>query len=70
MSKNKTNETEIDVNEFIKNVEIEKRRTDAFALFDFFKSITNLEPKILGPTIIGFGKYHYNIKAGMKAKLL
>lgn len=64
MAKNKTTETSIDVNEFIHKVENEKRRTDSFALLEIFKSITGFEPKMWGPTIIGFGKYHYKYKSG------
>ena len=64
MVKNKTTETSVDVNEFINKVENEKRRTDSFALIEIFKSVTGFEPKMWGPTIIGFGKYHYKYKSG------
>ncbi|MEX2235588.1 MAG: hypothetical protein WD824_25740 [Cyclobacteriaceae bacterium] len=64
MAKNKTTETSIDVNEFINNVENEKGRTDCFALLEIFKSVTGFEPKMWGPTIIGFGKYHYKYESG------
>ena len=64
MAKNKTTETSIDVNEFINNVENEKRRTDSFTLLEIFKSVTGFEPKMWGPTMIGFGKYHYKYESG------
>lgn len=64
MAKNKTTETSVDVNEHINNVVIEKRRKDSFALVDIFKSVTGFEPKMYGPTIIGFGKYHYRYASG------
>jgi hypothetical protein len=64
MSKNKTAETEKDVMEFIADVENDKRRADAVALVELLSSVTGLEPKMWGPTIIGFGKYHYKYKSG------
>ena len=64
MAKNKTTETLVDVNEYISNIDNEKRRTDGFALLDLFKSVTGLEPKMWGPTIIGYGKYHYKYESG------
>lgn len=64
MAKNKTAETSVDVNEYVNNVENEKRRTDSFALLEIFKSVTGFEPKMWGPTIIGFGKYHYKYASG------
>lgn len=64
MAKNKTAETLVDVNEFINNVENQKRRIDSFALLEIFKLVTGLEPKMWGPTIIGFGKYHYKYASG------
>jgi len=64
MAKNKTTETLVDVNEYISNIDNEKKRTDGFALLDLFKSVTGLEPKMWGPTIIGYGKYHYKYESG------
>lgn len=64
MATNKTAETSVDVNEFINKVENEKRRTDSFALLEIFQSVTGFDPKMWGPTIIGFGKYHYQYESG------
>ena len=64
MAKNKTTETLTDVIEFINQVENEKRRTDSFALLELFRSVTGFDPKMWGPTIIGFGKYHYKYESG------
>ena len=64
MAKNKTNYTDRDVREFINGVENEKRRTDALELLSLFESVTGFEAKMYGPTIIGFGNYHYRYASG------
>ena len=64
MAKNKTTETNRSVSEFVNKVENEMKRHDSFKLIEIFKSITGFEPKMWGPTIIGFGNYHYKYDSG------
>lgn len=64
MAKNKTTETDKSVINFIENIENEVKRDDSFALIEIFKSLTGKEPKMWGPTIIGFGSYHYKYASG------
>ena len=64
MYKLKTKETEKDVIEFINKVENEKRREDSFRLLDIFTETTGMEAKMWGPSIIGFGSYHYKYATG------
>jgi hypothetical protein len=64
MYEQKTKETDNDVIEFIENVENLKKRADAYALLDIFKETTGYEAKMWGPSIIGFGSYHYVYKTG------
>jgi hypothetical protein len=64
MAKNKTTETNCSVTEFINKVENEVKRSDSFTLIEILKSITGFEPKMWGPTIIGFGSYHYKYESG------
>ena len=64
MAKNKTTETNRSVTEFVSKVENEGKRDDSFKLIEIFKSITGFEPKMWGPTIIGFGSYHYKYESG------
>lgn len=60
MAEIKTKQTEVDVREFINTfVESEQKRIDSFALLDLMQKHTGYEPKMWGPTIIGFGQYHY-----------
>ena len=64
MAKNKTTYTNSSVTEFVNKVENEVKRNDSFKLIELFKSITGFEPKMWGPTIIGFGNYHYKYESG------
>lgn len=64
MAEIKTKATEVNVEEFILKVENDTRRNDSFKVVELFKSITREEPKMWGPSIIGFGKYHYKYDSG------
>ena len=64
MAKNKTTETNSSVTEFVNKVENEVKRNDSFKLIEIFKSLTGFEAKMWGPTIIGFGNYHYKYESG------
>ncbi|WP_342536489.1 DUF1801 domain-containing protein [Sporosarcina sp. FSL K6-3508] len=60
----KTKETDDSVIEFIERVENLKKREDAYRLLDIFTETTGHEAKMWGPSIIGFGSYHYVYKTG------
>lgn len=60
----KTNETENSVVEFIESVESPKKREDAYKLLEIFTEATGFEAKMWGPSIIGFGSYHYRYDSG------
>ncbi|WET01952.1 DUF1801 domain-containing protein [Flavobacterium sp. YJ01] len=64
MAKNKTTETESSVIDFINAVEDDKKKNDAFELLKIFQETTGFEPKMWGPSIIGFGSYHYKYDSG------
>lgn len=65
MAKNKTSETESSITEFINNfVDNEAKRNDAFELIKIMIEVTGFEPKMWGPSIIGFGSYHYKYASG------
>jgi len=65
MAKNKTTETESSVADFINNfVDNEAKRNDAFELVQIMNQATGFEPKMWGPSIIGFGSYHYKYASG------
>lgn len=59
MAELKTKQTDADVEDFISSVANERRRQDAFDVLAMYKRVTRLEPKMWGPSIVGFGVYHY-----------
>jgi hypothetical protein len=55
----KTKQTDTSVEDFLDGIENEERRTDAYRLLGMYKRITGEEPKMWGPSIIGFGHHVY-----------
>ena len=62
--KAKTTETAGSVSEFIDAVPDEQRKKDALAIIKIMKEQSGFEPKMWGPSIIGFGSYHYKYESG------
>ena len=64
MSEPKMKENDNSVIEFIERVESEKKKADAYQLLEIFEEVTGYEGKMWGPSIIGFGSYHYKYASG------
>lgn len=64
MSEPKMKETGNSVIDFIESVENEKKKADAYQLLEVFEEVTGFDAKMWGPSIIGFGKYHYKYASG------
>ncbi|WP_343519772.1 DUF1801 domain-containing protein [Sphingomonas sp.] len=64
MAEIKTKPTEISPAEFIEAVENPVRREDAKTVCAMMARITGEPPKMWGPSIIGFGSYHYKYGSG------
>lgn len=65
MANNKTSYTNKNVNEFIDSfVDDQQKKEDSFQLIELLKEFSNEEPKMWGPSIIGFGNYHYKYASG------
>jgi hypothetical protein len=63
--KNKTNETEVIVTDFINSyVDNKQKKADSFRLIELMQEWSGFKPKMWGPTIIGFGSYHYKYASG------
>ncbi|SFG48472.1 DUF1801 domain-containing protein [Sporolactobacillus nakayamae] len=60
----KTKETDNSVIDFVETVERPEKREDAYLLLDLFTEVTGFEAKMWGPSIIGFGSYHYKYASG------
>lgn len=63
-TENKTQSTEISPAEFVEALEHKTRKADAKALLELFGNVTGMEPKMWGPSIIGYGSYHYKYESG------
>jgi len=60
MAEIKTKQTGADVTGFINAfADTEQKRKDSFELVKIMQDITACEPNMWGPSIIGFGSYHY-----------
>jgi hypothetical protein len=64
MAENKTRPTAMSVAEFIETSIDAPRRADAEALVRLMRTATGEEPKMWGPSIIGFGSTHYRYESG------
>lgn len=66
----KTKPTDVSVDDFINSVENPGRREDAFLLKDIMADITGETPTMWGPSIIGYGTYHYKYDSGREGDML
>ena len=64
MSENKTQPTDASVDAFLDAVENDRRRADARAVLELMREVTGEEPRMWGPSIVGFGEYHYEYESG------
>jgi hypothetical protein len=64
MAELKTQPHDGSVGAFLESVESQRRREDAFTVLDLMKRVTGEEPVMWGPSIIGFGSYHYKYESG------
>lgn len=59
MAEIKTKATDANVQEFLEAAEPAKRRADGLALAEVFHEVTGEDPVMWGPSIVGYGSYHY-----------
>ncbi len=65
MAKAKTTSTDVDVLGFVQSyVENAQKKADSLQLIELMKEWSECEPRMWGPTIIGFGDYHYKYESG------
>ena len=61
---NKTQPTDADVDAFLAAVEHPVRRRDALRLVELMTRVTGEQARLWGPSIVGFGSYHYAYASG------
>ena len=64
MNDNKTRVTAQSPEDYLATVESEKRRREGEQLLTLFRDVTGYEARMWGPSIIGFGRYHYRYDSG------
>ncbi|MEM1236777.1 MAG: DUF1801 domain-containing protein [Pseudomonadota bacterium] len=69
-SQNKTQITPVDPMAFLDALEHPTRRADALVLDRMFRRVTGWEPKMWGPTMVGYGSYHYKYATGREGDML
>jgi hypothetical protein len=60
----KTKPTEVSVESHIAAIANEEQRNDAQRLVALMRKVTKQEPRMWGPSIVGFGSYHYKYASG------
>lgn len=66
----KTKATEVSVADFIAALPEPRRRDEAAALDALHRHVTGLEPKMWGPTMIGYGSYRYKYASGHEGEAM
>ncbi|HZI61504.1 MAG TPA: DUF1801 domain-containing protein [Pyrinomonadaceae bacterium] len=66
MAELKTKPTKASVEKFLNQVADETRREDCFEVAKMMEEITGEKPKMWGPSIVGFGSYHYKYASGQE----
>ncbi len=64
MAENKTKVTEASVEAHLASIESESVRADCQALAQLMAKWTKERPRMWGPSIVGFGSYHYKYESG------
>lgn len=70
MADNKTQITKADPADFLAAVKPEAKRADAEALDALFRNASGFAPAMWGPTIVGYGRYHYRYASGREGDFL
>jgi hypothetical protein len=69
MPENKTRPTKQSVAAFIDAIDDDSRRADAKVLVKLMQEVTGERPTLWGPSIVGFGSYHYRYDSGREGDM-
>ena len=70
MAENKTQPTKARVGDFLDSVDNPKRRADAKKVLAMMRRVTGKRATMWGPSIVGFGKYHYRYESGREGEFM
>lgn len=68
-SENKTKPTAMDVDAFVESVTDPQQKQDATQIIEIMGRLSGHPPKMWGPSIIGFGSYHYKYDSGREGDM-
>lgn len=68
MAENKTKATEASVADYIASRASEAQSRDCTRLIELLGTITKSEPRMWGPSIVGFGSYRYRYDSGREGE--
>lgn len=66
----KTKPTDVSVDALLAAVEPPEKRAEAQALDALFRRVTGWQPVVWGPSMIGYGRYHYRYESGREGDAL
>ena len=69
MPENKTKATTLSVSAYIEALPDPTRRSEAKELIQLMQRASGEKPKLWGPSIIGFGSYHYRYDSGREGDM-
>lgn len=69
MGDNKTTETVADVSAYLDRVEPPERQADGRIVARLMEKLSGEPPRLWGPSIIGFGRYHYRYDSGREGDM-
>ena|SRR5689334_15127275 len=64
MAENKTTPTGASVDDYIASRASAQQQADCRKLMTLFRRVTRQPPKMWGPSIVGYGRYHYTYDSG------
>ena len=70
MAENKTQQTDASVAVYLDAIPDDRQRADAKAIAAMMERLSREPPRMWGPSIIGFGRYHYKYESGREGDSL
>ena len=67
---NKTKPTSVTPRAYISGLDEGRRKREADILLPWFETVTGLKGQMWGPSMIGFGRYHYKYDSGREGDFM
>ena len=70
MAENKTKPTNASVTEFVNSIDDNQKRADVKRIAAMMRKATGKRAKMWGPSIVGYGQYHYKYASGREGDFM